>query len=144
MEKKFLNSYHLQGTARGTGPWSSVFVKSVGLLKIMSAGWGTGFQLITHLGLSEYFAEVGERGTIFRLSLCHAPECQCLPEGSFTHVWYPGVPIQSLLCSFCLAGDAPWLPGCDGQGALHCWVPQDCDYHRDGSWQSMATESRLK
>ena len=40
-------------------------------------------------------------------------------------------------CSFC-PRDSPWLPGCDGQGGLCSWAPQDCGYHRDGSRQNTA------
>lgn len=142
MEEKFLNSYCLQSTARGTGPRSSVFVKSEGLLKIMAAARETGFQLLIWDCpniLQKSGREVLSSGFPFAmLQSASASQMGAL------YVWYPGFPQPVLTFCSCPAGDAPRLPGCDGQGGLQFWVPQDCDDHRDGSWQSKATESRLK
>lgn len=58
-------------------------------------------------------------GTLFMLSLCHAPEHQCL-EGSLTCIWYLG---------FYSGG---------GRGVVS-WDPRDCGNQTDLPWQVVST-----
>ena len=76
-------------------------------------------------------------GAIFVLSLCHTPECQCAPRGSFPLIWQPG------FCSHC-PGDVPKSTGSGsrGGGGLHSWViPKECGSRKDSSWPGTTSQA---
>lgn len=63
------------------------------------------------------------------LTFCHIPECQCLLEGSFTH-------ISCLISDANAQGIPSWLTDSSCQQGFHSWVTQDDVNQRKSSWQT--------